>query len=61
MTGSRGKVPSLPQPPPLPTPLEMSEETEEAKRRARARRKGRPSTILAGRLMSEHGKRLLGE
>jgi len=47
-------------PSPAAMPLEL-EETEEAKRRARGRKRGRPSTILAGRLMSRHGKMLLGE
>jgi len=49
-----------PEPSPAPMPLVM-EETEEAKRRVKKRRRGRASTILAGRLVSEHGKKLLGE
>ena len=57
----QGAEPPLPAPAPEPTVLK---ETEEAKGRARGqagRRKGRPSTVLAGRLMSERGKMLLGE
>jgi len=61
MSGKRRR-PSLPPaaPDPTPTPLDLVE-TEEAKKKARGRKKGRPSTILAGRLVSEHGKMLLGE
>lgn len=63
MTSSRDR-PRLPQaePDPTPTPLEPRE-IEQAKKQVRIgqRRKGRASTILAGRLMSEHGKVLLGE
>lgn len=61
-----GVAPSLPpsddalSPSPSPMPLVM-EETEAAKMKVRKRRKGRASTILAGRLMSEQGKMVLGE
>jgi len=58
---SSPRRPKMPPPPaPLATPL-MIEETEEAKKKARKRPLGRPSTILAGRLMSKQGKTLLGE
>lgn len=60
--GADGKkvAPEPTLPPPSPVVMEI-EETEEAKRRVRGRKRGRPSTILAGRLTSEHGKVLLGE
>jgi len=66
MSGIFGsKKPRIPTPPPEPSPAPMPltlEETEEAKRRAGGtRRRGRASTILAGRLMSKQGKTLLGE
>jgi len=59
---SSKRRPSLPptQVSPAAMPLEL-EETKEAKKYARGHKRGRPSTILAGRLMSEHGKMLLGE
>lgn len=61
MTSERPKrVKPPPPPPPSPMPLER-EEMEGAKQRVRRRKKGRASTILAGRLMSERGKKLLGE
>jgi hypothetical protein len=65
MSGSGGRTPDPIEPelpPPAPMPLEI-EEAEAAKRKARkgAQGRGRPSTILAGRLVSERGKRLLGE
>lgn len=62
MTTGRSRPKLPPPPPPAPMPL-ILEETEEAKRRARAggKHRGRPSTILAGRLTSKMGKVLLGE
>ena len=68
MTGVLGKKSAaaamppeeLTSPSPSPMPLEI-EETEQAKKQARGRKRGRASTILAGRLMSEKGKKLLGE
>jgi len=51
--------------PPAPAPMPQAvEETEEAKNAIKKRyrgRSGQESTILAGRLMSEKGKTLLGE
>jgi len=51
--------------PPAPAPMPQAvEETEEAKNVIKKRyrgRSGQESTILAGRLMSEKGKTLLGE
>lgn len=62
---SSSKKPDYPprEPEPAPAPLPLTE-AEEAKRRTRrATGRGRPSTILAGRLMqriAEQGKRVLG-
>ena len=52
----------LPDPAPSPEPMAL-EEMGKAKTKVRTgqRRKGRPSTILAGRLTSQRGKKLLGE
>jgi len=59
MTGGGGK-PRIPAPPPpSPTPM-VQEEVEEAKRLVRKKPRGRAATILAGRLMSEHGRAMLG-
>ena len=59
------RKPSLgPMPDPAPSPEPMAlEEMGKAKAKGRTgqRRKGRPSTILAGRLTSQRGKTLLGE
>lgn len=61
--GGGGHAQPIQPPPPAPMPLpEM--ETEEAKKRVRQRYRGaygRENTILAGQLMSERGKTLLGE
>jgi len=61
--GSTPKKPKIPKPvvpSPVPTPM-MLREVGEAERQTRRRGRGRPATILAGRLMSQYGKRLLGE
>lgn len=54
--GGGKKRPLTPkEPSPAPTIL-AAEETAGAKEQVRGRRRGRPSTILAGRLMSQLGK-----
>lgn len=58
--GKRKQPEPIPLPSPSPMPLVL-EETEEAKRQVRGRKRGRPSTILAGRLTSNQGKTVLGE
>ena len=60
MTSSPERPKPRSVPDPTPMPLEF-EEMEGAKAKVRGRQKGRPSTILAGRLMSQRGKTLLGE
>lgn len=60
MTGGGGRRPKLPEEPsPSPMPMELPEMEEAKKRvRRRAKKKGRASTILAGRMMSERGTEL---
>ena len=63
MGGDGGGHP-LKSPPPTPMPMSMEDEAMEAKQILRRRYKsasGKESTILAGRLNSEQGKKLLGE
>jgi len=58
------KATAPPKPSPRPDPeVTMMRASAEAKKKARRRQtgRGRLSTILAGEMMSKHGKRLLGE
>lgn len=64
---SMGHTPDIPKPPedpdPIPTPELIEGAASQAGRGVRAserKRKGRGSTILAGKLMSQQGRKLLG-
>ena len=62
MSGGGGSSkPPAPAPPPTPAPVEDMTEAKSSLRERMRRKRGHASTILAGRLNSEHGKILLGE